>query len=235
MTQHSVLDGDVISYDTHEAVHRAFLVSIPIGLCREFLTVCLFVVALAMTAKLVAMILAEQEPRMAETLKGLVPAWRAILLFSLKYMLALGVLDLVMILSTTSAMSSYRLLEIAASKAFIYPVSLAWEAGIAWLLMPSAIQLLRVPNIATVSIECRKRGTVFAVLASATALALENLVGLAEARVSFDNQWELIAVSALNSIVVNASEVLLFISLALLAAECPRDIEGHNSIALSQE
>jgi hypothetical protein len=89
--------------------------------------------------------------------------------------------------------------------------------------MPTAIRFLRSPDTAPVSAEVRNRGTIFYVLTSAVALALENIIGRAEATMVFEKRWELAAVSAVNSIVVNTPEVLLFIALALLAFGGTRD------------
>jgi hypothetical protein len=201
----------------------------PLGLCRYFLCVCFFVVALAVTAKLVETILEEKKPELSVALRGTVPEWREILLFSLKYLAALAALSAVMLLSTSSALISYRLSVIVASKAFLYSVGLVLEGGVAWLLMPAAMRLLQSPDVTPVSVQCRRRGTVFVVFMSALALALGDIVGMAEARVMLDNQWELSAVSALNSIVVNAPEVFLFISLSLLASGYSREADSSKS------
>jgi hypothetical protein len=224
-TRHSVLGGDVVSTDPSQLQNRTLMVTMPLGLCREFLDVCFFVVALVMTSKLVSTIFEEKRPDISSALKETVREWREILLFSLKYMVALGAIGAVIMLSTSTAMISHRLLELAASKAVVYPVVLALEGAAAWLLMPSAVRLLQTPNIAVISTECRRLGTISMVLMSAVALVLQNIIGRAEAGVIFDNQWELSAVSALNTVVENAPEVLLFIVLALLSVN-----ETHESV-----
>jgi hypothetical protein len=223
MTQHSVLAGDVPASDLSQAQNHTLMVTIPLGLCKQFLEVSLFVVALVMTAKLAGMILEEQTPDLNVALRGIAAGWREIFLFSLKYMVVLGAAGAIMILPASSALISYRLMEITASKAFVYPVALALTGGGAWLLMPTAIRFLRSPDTAPVSAEVRNRGTIFYVLTSAVALALENIIGRAEATMVFEKRWELAAVSAVNSIVVNTPEVLLFIALALLAFGGTRD------------
>ena len=215
--------------DLSQAQHHALMVTIPLGLCKQVLEVSFFVVALAMTAKLVGMILEEQTPDLNVALRGIAPGWRRILLFSLKYMVAFGAMATIMILPISSGQISYRLLEIAASKAFVYSVTLVLTGGVAWLLIPAAIRLLQAPDVAPVPVECRRLGTIFIVLTSAAALALENIVGWAEATVMLDNQWELTVVSALNSIVVNAPEVLLFVALALMARQGVSEMETLSS------
>jgi hypothetical protein len=217
MTRHTALGGDIISTDPSEYQHRAWMVAMPLGICRRFLGVCLFVAALVMTAKLVGSILENQKAEIVGALKKIVPEWRGIFMLSLKYTLAVGAVGVVMALSTSLMPISYKVAEFVASKVFVYPVTLALEGGVAWLLMPSAIRLLRPPGAESVSVQGRRWGTISMVLLSAAGLALQNIVGMAEAKVTFDSRWEFSAVSALNSIVVNAPEVLLFILLALLA------------------
>jgi hypothetical protein len=233
MTRHTILGGDVTSADPSEFQRRALMVATPLGVCRGFLEVCLFVAALAMTAKLVGMVLEEKKPDILAALKEIAPEWRGILVFSLKYLVALGVMGAVMILST-GALVSLRLFDTAASNAFVYPVSVALEAGIAWVLMPAAMRLLRTSKFTEVSVQCRRSGTVFVVLMSAAALALERIVGTAEAKLILDNQWELTAVSALNSIMVNVPEVLLFIVLALLAVQDIPEAETNQGSGVHQ-
>ena len=185
--------------------------------------------ALAMTAKLVGMILERQKPDLMIALKGISAEWSEILLFSLKFSVVLGMIGAVMILSTSSALISYRLLGIVASKAFVYPVTLALEAGAGWLLMPATIRLLTAPDAAPVSTESRKLGTILFVLTSAAALALENLIGRVEAGVILENQSEVTAVAVFNTVVMNTPEVLLFIALALLALEAKGQATAQTS------
>jgi hypothetical protein len=216
MTQRSALGGAVPS-NLDVAQHRARMVIYPLGFCREFLDVCFFVLAFAMTSKLVGMILNEQRPDLVMALKEIMQRWRGILLFSLKYMLLNGAGAAVFILLTFSPSISNRISELAASKVILYALGLVWEGCLAWLLMPAAIRLLQAPNIVPVSRENRTLGTIFTILAAAVSLVLEFFVGRAEAGIIFENQWELTAATAMNSIVVNAPNVLLFIALALLA------------------
>jgi hypothetical protein len=195
----------------------------PISLCRQFLEVCLFVAAFATTAKLVERILEKGKPDPVRALKEVAPDWKGILLFSFKYIVVFGAISGILVLSASIPVISHRFTEIAASKAFDCSVGLLGAGVAAWLLMPAAIRLLQRPEVAPISVECRRLGTIFVVLASAAGLALENLLNRAEAGMVFDNQSEPTALAVLNTIVVNAPEVLLFIALALLARQA---IEG---------
>lgn len=225
MAKRSALGGEVVSSDPTEFQHRAMMVAKPLGPCKDFLEVCSFVVAFAVTAKLVGTILEEQRPDMMAALRGVAPQWRQILLFSLKYMVLTGVVIGAFMLLTTSPLTSDRILSLAVSKPFVYSVALLWEGCLAWLLMPAAIRLLQPPESPPASADARKLGVVFAVVTSAAAIALEYAIGRAEAAVVLDSRWELTALTALNSIVENVPSTILFIALALLASQSMGGVE----------
>ena len=134
MTERSALGG-VVPSNAGEAEHRARFVVYPLGLCREFLGVCAFVVAFAVTAKLVGMIIEEQRPGLMGALRGIAPRWRGILLFSLQYMVVNGVALAVVGLLILSPTASGRARELAASKVLLYAMGLVWEGCLAWLLV----------------------------------------------------------------------------------------------------
>ncbi len=216
-TGRSVLGGEVVSTDPSEFQRRALMLARPLGLCREFVDVCLFVGALVVTAKLVRMIVDEQKPEIATALKGTVLKWRGILLFSLKFMLAMGAMVAIMSFATRFAPMPNRLIPIFASKAFTYTAGMVMEGIVAWLLMPTALRLLGMPHDVLISRACRRLATAFVVLASLAGFGVETFVGWAEKGLIFDTRLEYSAISVLNTIMVNAPEVLLFIAISLLA------------------
>ena len=125
----------------------------------------------------------------------------------------------VLIVLTSSPLTPERFHELALSKVLLYVFGLVGEGCLAWLLVPSAIRLLQRPERRTILTQGRKIGATFAVTTSAGSLALQYLVGKAEATVLLDNQWESNAIAAVNSIIINSPQVLLFIALALLALQ----------------
>jgi len=218
-TRRSVLGGEVPVEDLAQAQHRARMLIFPLGFVKEFLEICLFVVALAATKNLVCMVLKEQRPDTIAAVRGILPRSREILLLSLKYMAVLLVFGGVLILLGTSPLTPERIHEFLLSKALVYGLGLVCQACLAWLLMPAAIRLLRSPDNPTISAQDRRIGTVFAVATSAGALALEHLVGKVETVVVLEEQWEIQALAVVNTIVINMPEVLLFIALSLLAIQ----------------
>jgi hypothetical protein len=227
---HSALGGEYASSDPTEFQRTALRISMVLEPFNGLLDAFLFVIALVVTAKLVRMILDGKEPELLPALKEVVPEWRRIARFSFQCFLALAAFGAVMLLSTMSAMISLRLLAFFASKAVTYPIAIALKGGAAWLLMPAAMRLLQMSDASPVTTQNRKLGTVSVVLTSAATLVLGILVARAEAGLRLDNQSELWAVSAANSIVENAPTVFQFIALALLAFGSSHGAEGYPSL-----
>src|SRR5580692_2651426 len=105
-----------------------------LGLLKDFLEVCLFVVALVMTAKLVGMILEEQRPELIAAVRGTASRWRGILLFSFKYMVIQGLLVEVPLFLGATLLTSARFSEFALSKSLVFTFGLVAEGVLAWLL-----------------------------------------------------------------------------------------------------
>jgi hypothetical protein len=216
-TQHSVLGGDVPS-DLTLAQHRVAAIAVPLGLLREVVDVLIFVIALAMTGKLVGTILEDQSPEIMAALKAIAPQWRSILLLSLKYILILGLMGGALIVLGRSPLTPGRIHEVILSKTFSYAFGLVGEACLAWLLMPATIRLLQPQDGPHLSSQSRKMGVAFAIAATAAGLALENLLRWTESTVVYENRWEMGAVAAWNTIAGNAPLNFLFILLALIAS-----------------
>jgi hypothetical protein len=215
-TQHSVLGAAAPVADWAEVQRRAMMVVVPVGLLKQFLEVCLFVVALVATKNLVGSVLDEQRPDTAAALRGIVPRSREVLLFSLKYMAVMGVSRGVLMVMASS-LRPYRFREFVSSTVLLHVFGFVAEGCLAWLLLPAAIRLLRPPGGSAISTQGRRMGTIFTVAASVGSLALNYLVGKAENPLMLENHWEGFGIAAVNTVIVNLPEVLLFIALALMA------------------
>jgi hypothetical protein len=215
--QRSVLGGVAPSADIAQVQHRVMMVMYPLGFLKNLLEVCLFVVALATTKSLVCMILEAQRPDMVAALRGIVPQYWEVLLFSLKYMAVMALFGGALTLLASSPLTPEHFHEFVLSKAFIFVFSLVGEGCLAWLLVPAAVRMLRPLGSPIVSAQDRQMGTIFAVATSAGTLALESLISKAESTLMLDNQWESDAIAAANAVIINTPQLLLFIALALLA------------------
>lgn len=217
--QRSVFGGTVPSADWSVAQHRTMMVVYPVGTLKDLIEIYLFVAALFTTKELVRMVLKEQRPEINEAVHGIGYRYREVLLFSIKYMAVMAALGAVLMLLASAPLRPDLLRHLLMSKAFISIFALAGECCLAWLLVPAAIRLLRLPGGPPVSAQHRKMGTVFAVATSAVSIALEYLVGRTEATFRPDSSWEGLLVAVVNTVVINAPQVMLFIALALLAIQ----------------
>lgn len=229
-TQHSVLGGEVQSGDYFEALHRAMFVIYPLGLVKQFLDVLFFVVALVFTKNLVQSILEEQKPDMHSAVRGILPRFGEVLLFSVKYMAVMAVFAGILILFGSSPITSDRFHEFLLSKKYLlYAFSLVSEGCLAWLLLPAAIRLLRPQGSPVISTRAREMGIVFAVATSAAALALGFLTGKIGSGIRLDNQGEGLVVAVVNTVIINVPQILLYIALALMAIEELNDETSHSA------
>jgi hypothetical protein len=222
-TRHSVLGGEVPASDWGQVQHRAMIVGLPIGTLKNFLETCLFVVALVATKNLVHMVLDSQRPDIAAAVRGAVPRYREVLLFSIKYMAVMAVIGVVIIFVTTSPLMPEGLRHAAISKPFITVFALAAECCLAWLLLPAAIRLLRLPDGPAISTEQRKVGTVAVVATAAASMVLEYSIRKAEAATTLGSVFGGWAIAVVNTVIFNAPQVMLFIVLALLAIQVTAD------------
>lgn len=232
LTQRSVLGGRVQSADIVGAQHRAMMMVYPIGFLKQFLEVCFFVAAFFMTKELVCMILEDRRPEMMAAVRNIAPRYRAILIFSTKYMVLLGVLGFAPLALLASPLMPGHIHEIVVSKIFIYSYSLLAEAWLAWLLVPAAIALLRPPGALITSNQERRLGTICAVATSAISLVIQYSVGRFQTAFVIDTRWQEWALASVSTVLVNAPEVMLFIALALLAIQ---NFRQENVIAAEPE
>ena len=217
-TQRSVLGGVVPTTDFSHVQHQVMMVMYPQWTLIQLFEISFFVMALVTTKNLVKMVLESQRPEMLAAVKGLASEYREILLFSLKYMAAMAFFGGILI-SASYVLTREQFESIALSRVSVSVYGIAGDASFAWLLVPSAIRLLRRPDIYPVSTREKQTGTIFAVAASAVTLGLGFLVGHAESALILHNQLGWDAIAAANSVIVNMPQILLFIALALMAIQ----------------
>jgi hypothetical protein len=227
-TGHSVLGGNLSApRDNYAALDRASIVGLPLGLATVLVVVCLFVAALVATAAMVNSIGREQKLDASEILGGVAQRWRAILLFALRFLIVFGVIG-----AGTTAVFFFALRMTHREDLHTWYVSnsgmmLVWVGCAAWLVMPAVIRLLRGDAAGMLSTQSRNRGTVIAILVSEAGVALGAIAQKLEAPMVLDAHWEFKALGVLNSILANAPDVVLFIALALLAADYSRESENN--------
>jgi hypothetical protein len=226
-TGHSVLGGDIAlpRYDS-ATLAKASIAYIPIGVTTIVAVVCLFVAALVATTDIVDAFEREQRPDAREILAGLAAQWRRILLFALRFLVTVGVL-----VGGTAALSFYLLSlahrqDLLTSFVLLAVGMLIGVGCTAWLVMPATIRLLRGGGTVMVSAHARNQGTILAIIAAEAGAALGFFVPKLEGSMVLNSRWEITALSVFNSVVADAPDALLFIALALLAAEFLREDVG---------
>lgn len=224
-TGHSALGGD-IALPPHDSttLAKASLAYAPIGITTIVAVVCLFVAAFVATAVIIDSIGREQKPDARMILVILGARWRRILLFSLRFLITVGVF-----VGGTAALSYYLLSlahrqDLITSFWFLAGGMLIGVGCAGWLAIPAAIRLVGGATV-PVPVQTRNQGTILAVLAAEAGAALGFFVPKSEASMLLNWRSENNVLSVFNSIVANAPDVLLFIGLALLAADLSREVD----------
>jgi hypothetical protein len=226
---HSVLGGDIAFHHYDSAtLARASIAYAPIGIATIVAVVCLFVAALLATANIVDSIEREQRPDAREIFPFLAAYLRRILLFALRFLITFGAF------AAATMIPSYYLLYLAHRQDLltyfwlIDGLILIVVGCTAWLIMPATMRLLGGEAVVQVSAQTRNQGTILAILAVEAGTALGFLVAKLEASILLTSRWEITALSVFNSIIANAPDALLFVALALLAAEFSKESESKN-------
>jgi hypothetical protein len=193
------------------------MVYAPVGFAAILAVVCLFVAALLVTAKMVEAIDREQTPDLRASWAEVVPRWRGVLIFSVKFLVACGASLAATAFPAYLLLGAVRHREIATSAIFLNLGTLTIVCCLVLLLVPAAVRLLQVEQKSNMPVSLRGQAVVFAAVATEAGLLLGMFAQKLEAGIVLDHRWELTILSALNSIVANAPDVLFFIALALLA------------------
>jgi hypothetical protein len=227
ITVHSVLGGDIALPRRDSAtLARASIAYAPIGFATIIAVVCLFVASLLVTAAMVDSIEREQRLDAREILARIAVRWRRILLFALRFLITVGVF-----IAGITLLSYYLLFlvhrqELITSFWLVAGLMLIGVGCTAWLVIPAAMRLLR-GETASVSAQIRNQGTILAILAAETGLGIGFLIQKLEVSIMLNSRWEITALSVFNSVIANAPDALLFIALALLAAELSRESDSN--------
>jgi hypothetical protein len=231
-TNHSALGAAVPYSDPAHVADGAVIVTYSLGYLKQFLEICLFVVALAVTSNLVRSFVEGQSPDMAAALKDVKPQGWEVLLFAIKYMLILAVIVGFPIAGAWLSPTSNYFQKLHSSLVIFHAYSLFGEGCLAWVLVPAAIRLLRPPDSPDISAHGRKLGVLAAVTTSAASFVLQYVVGRAESPAIVAHQWERWAIAVMNMTVMTVPQAFLFIAVALLALQ---GSEEARSIGLKSE
>jgi len=225
----SVLGGEITTTNLDHAARKAMLLSAPLSWVTSYVNACLYVAALILTAALIAMILRGEKPELAAALPTLRTDSKTLLIYALIFCAVSLVLGALIVLPIGYLLS----VRIRADQ-WLFSVAVLGEQLLslicsAWIMAPLAISLIRPANAAAVSAERKKLGREFAMLAGATTIILEQLSALLIIRHLRFSHVGLALFDPLNSLVVNSPFILLFIALALIAAEDPLELRSDGA------
>jgi len=228
-TSGSVLGGDTgVPQSDPSALTRAFAAYLPIGITSIVAVVYLFVIALLATATVVHSIEREHRLDQKEMLGELVAEWRRALLFALRFLITLVACAAALLTPTYYSLIQMHRWSLVRSVWFEAAMAPIIVGCVAWLVMPSAIRLLR-GTTTPVSAQQRTLGTIQTILAVEAGIAIGYLVPKFESAMLLDSRWEAIALSVSNSVVANAPLAVLFVGLSVLANQPPTQEPSEGS------
>lgn len=226
-TRQSVLGGDVSVPSTdYSALARASQVAIPIGFVTVFVIVCVFVIAFMATAEMLHAINREEKIDAWGFLARLAQRWGKLLVFSLKCLAVFGAFLVGVGALLSFILFRFHVTNLRTSNIFEFGLSAVCAGCGTWVLTPIAIRLLRGDGKALIPFQVRNYGAITAILSVEAGALLGVLLSKAEARVQLDSQFEWSLLAAFNSVVANAPVALLFVAIALLAANVLDELES---------
>jgi hypothetical protein len=170
---------------------RASMVYAPVGFAAILAVVCLFVAALLVTAKMVEAIDREQTPDLRASWAEVVPRWRGVLIFSVKFLVACGASLAATAFPAYLLLGAVRHREIATSAIFLNLGTLTIVCCLVLLLVPAAVRLLQVEQKSNMPVSLRGQAVVFAAVATEAGLLLGMFAQKLEAGIVLDHRWEL--------------------------------------------
>lgn len=228
---HSVLGGDAVTTNfDHAAMVKASLLAIPVEWGMRYANACFYTMGFILTAVLVVMILRGEKPDLAIALPTLRTTPRRIFRFTLIFCALILVLTALMIAFPSSYLlnAKYHASQLLYSMTITGGELLSTSCS-AWIMAPLAIALIRPIDATAVSAERKKLGRIFAAAAGTAAVVLDQLSNqliIQLIRLMRVSHPKLDIFQPLVSLIVNFPFILLFIALALIAAEDPLEIRS---------
>jgi hypothetical protein len=198
---------------------KAALAYIPLGFGTGLACLVLFVFALVVTSKLVAMVLAEREPDLMAALKASALRWRSILGFSVKSFIAVPVIFAIFIFPMVFFLLKVCRTELVQDLGPVSIVVLIPISCAAWLLIPATVRLLSTSELEVVSTKTHRHGALVAIVAIAATSVIFLVIPRLEAGLQLESRAALIAVSVVHGLLINSAFAPLFVALSVLSSE----------------
>lgn len=218
----SVLGGTVGTHPDPGAFSKASLAYLPVGFVAVMSVVFIFVIAFVVTAKIVEEALRGNSRRLGGTLSEAIRPWDRILVFGFKLL----ILCTGFMLPIAFLIVLYAPREYDAYSTSLRTILVAFMSTcVAWTVLPSAVKIVRDSDTASISKEARNFAALVAGAASISGVLLAVFASRLERGISYTAQWQGATVSALNSILANAPDVVLFIAVGVIAYRRPDPLE----------
>jgi len=215
-----------------ENLRRFLIAYVPLGVISQLLYVCLFVIALAVTATMVESILSGREPELMPSVNLVLRRWRQTLRFTLKSYLFCFASMVLVLLAVTLAPDFFMDRTFTDAMILTSAAQLTFVAIAAWLWMPGALRFLQPSAPRPIHSDARRLGFIFTVLAIASTVAVGIVVIRFLQQTEFDTQRELAVVVAASDVLINSAIAPLFIALSLLALKTPEDPQIEDELPL---
>jgi hypothetical protein len=236
-TQHSVLGGETQTFDT-AGFAKGALLSTPIKVGTPIANFLLYMMAFVVTASLVSAILADRRPNLSAAVSSLRAYPRNFLLFFLKFCLVEVVVSVPYVAAWL--LVTYTHLGVLISPSFLGTAAdtYVWPpligVCVTWFFAPMAITLLRPSGEPALAEGQMRLGRYAAMIGVGATFVIQYLVRMSEKRVTLDSNIEWTVLHAFNSLLINFPFILIFIALALVAAEEAQE-ETNNEPSLLQK
>lgn len=223
-TTHSVLGGNSSPSLDGATISRAVRVSASLRWGFIYINTCIYTTALVLTATFVGMILCGQGLNLSGAREALRAYPKRILLYSLKSWLLFAILTAFVVFPITYFTTPMWKYSQAVSSAFSIGEALLTSLCTSWIMAPIAIRVLRPVEAYEVSAEDKRLGRFAYMLAAVASIALSRLLDPLFMKLTSNLS---ISKGVLNfsSVITDCPYALLYIALALLAAEGARDGE----------
>lgn len=217
MTSQSVLGFDAPAGDINSAMQRTLHLFVPIGVLLEYLSICLWVCALIVTARLVKMVMGKQDPRFASALAALREGTGSILWFAFKFaacVLAQRAVTWLFFELPLPDIYRDRTLSFASLNCAL---SLILSAGTAWLLCPGAVKLLLPAGRRQLSRETAQLARRFGIHVAILISVLWYAWDLLQSAITIDRRWEDQMDGLIAALSTSLPLVALFVAIGLLS------------------
>lgn len=233
-TARSVLGGETETINLDKGQHKAIFLGGLLENGTHYVNACLLTAAMILTASLVVAFLRGETPDRSSAVAALRPYTKRILLFALKFCIAVWVLTIVIGLPFIYLQTNVLHPNRTFSSLLVGTGALLITASVAWIIAPVAIALLRSQGAARVDDGQKRMARYVALLTALTTSILQVIVNQIDSHLPAGLGIDPTVVSGLATLVINAPTAVLFTAFALIAVDQAPESEGQSGLDLRE-